>query len=283
MQSVRVFLALLVGVWLLAPVLAQPRRQPPPPYRILVSNDDGVRAPGLAALAQVLQAIGQVTIVAPAENQSGKGHSIVISEPIFRDDLTLPNGLKAIGLTATPVTTMSVALRNIVTPKPDLVVAGINRGLNMGFDGYLSGTVGVAREAAMHGIPAIASSIAEAGVPRDLVPAAEEVLGVARRVKQWGLPPYTFLNVSLSAMPPGGYKGYQVTTQAMAPTGVTSFGETKHPGSGRTIYWNVYKEGNTAPEGTDIWAVNNGYVSVTPMKATETDTSQLEAVRAWFK
>jgi 5'-nucleotidase len=283
MQRTRVLLAFLVGVVLLAPTVAQQRRPAPPPYRILVSNDDGVRAPGLAALAQVLQAIGEVTIVAPAENQSGKGHSIVTSEPIFRDDLTLPNGMKAIGLTATPVTTMSVALRNIVKPKPDLVVAGINRGLNMGFDGYLSGTVGVAREAAMHGIPAIASSLAEAGVPRDLVFAAEEVLGVARRVKQWGLPPNTFLNVSLPQMPAGGYKGYQVTTQALAPGGATSFGETKHPGSGRTIYWNVYKEGNTAPDGTDIWAVNNGYVAVTPLKATETDASQLDAIKGWFK
>jgi 5'-nucleotidase len=283
MQRARVLLALLLGVWLLAPTFAQQRRQPPPPYRILVSNDDGVRAPGLAALAQVLQAIGEVTIVAPAENQSGKGHSIVTSEPIFRDDITLPNGMKAIGLTATPVTTMSIALRNIVAPKPDLVVAGINRGLNLGFDGYLSGTVGVAREAAMQGVPAIASSIAEAGVPRDLVYAAEEVLGVARRVKQWGLPPYTFLNVSLSAMPQGGYKGYRVTTQALAPGGDTSFGETKHPGSGRTIYWNVYKEGNDAPEGTDIWAVNNGYVAVTPMKVGETEVTLGETLKGWFK
>src|SRR5918995_921720 len=273
MHSVRILLAVVLSACLLAPAGAQ---QPPPPYRILVSNDDGVRAPGLAALAQVLQAIGEVTIVAPAENQSGKGHSIVTSEPIFRDDITLPNGMKAIGLTATPVTSMSVALRNIVKPRPDLVVAGINRGLNMGFDGYLSGTVGVAREAAMQGIPAIASSIAEAGVPRDLIYAAEEVLGVARRVKQWGLPPYTFLNVSMSAMPSGGYKGYRVTTQAVAPGGNTSFGETKHPGSGRMIYWNVYKEGADAPEGTDIWAVNNGYVAVTPLKVGETDASQVE-------
>src|SRR5687768_10909370 len=108
MQRARVLLTLLLGACLLAPAVAQ-QRQPPPPYRILVSNDDGVRAPGLAALAQVLQAIGEVTIIAPAENQSGKGHSIITSEPIFRDDLTLPNGMKAIGLTATPVTTMSVA------------------------------------------------------------------------------------------------------------------------------------------------------------------------------
>ena len=113
--------------------------------------------PGLAAVAQILQAIGQVIIVAPAENQSGKGHSIVTSEPILREDLTLPNGLKAIGLTATPATTVNVAIRNIVMPLPDLVVSGINRGYNLGYTAYLSGTVGAAREAAMHGVPAIAA------------------------------------------------------------------------------------------------------------------------------
>lgn len=281
MLRARVLLALLLGVCAVLPSLAQNRQ--PPPYHILVSNDDGVRAPGLAALAQVLQAIGEVTIVAPVENQSGKGHSIITSEPIFREDLTLPNGLKAIGLTATPASTMNVAIQNIVAPKPDLVVTGINRGYNLGFSGYLSGTVGGAREAAMHGVPAIASSIAAVGVPRDLIYAAEEVLGVARRVKQWGLPPHTFLNVSIPAMPPGGYKGYQVVSQAMQRGGDERFAESRHPGSGRTVYWNVYKEGGTAPEGTDIWAVANGYVAVTPMKIGETDPSQIDAVKAWFK
>ena len=105
MPRVRLVLALILSSWLLVPVDAQQ----PPPYRILISNDDGVRAPGIAAVAQILQALGQVIIVAPAENQSGKGHSIVTSEPILREDLTLPNGLKAIGLTATPATTVNVA------------------------------------------------------------------------------------------------------------------------------------------------------------------------------
>src|SRR5215213_121582 len=121
MQRTSVLLFLLVAGVLLAPAAAQQTRQPPP-YRILVSNDDGVRAPGLAALAQILQAIGDVSIVAPAENFSGAGHSIsTSSDAIFRDDLTLPNGLKAIGLTATPASTMNVAIRNIIRPLPDLV------------------------------------------------------------------------------------------------------------------------------------------------------------------
>src|SRR5687767_3632439 len=144
MRSIRVFLALLVAVWLLAPLGAQLRTVPP--YRILVTNDDGVHAPGIAAIAQILLAIGDVTIVAPAQNQSGKGHSIVTSEPVFREDVTLPNGLRAIGLTATPASTVNIAIRNIVKPRPDLVVSGINRGYNLAYTAYLSGTVGAARE-----------------------------------------------------------------------------------------------------------------------------------------
>jgi 5'-nucleotidase len=278
----RVLLALVVGASLLSPAFAQQRREPQPPYRILVSNDDGVRSPGIAAVAQILQAIGEVSIVAPAENHSGAGHSIITSQPIFREDLTLPNGMKAIGLTATPASTMNVAIQNIARPRPDLVVTGINRGYNLGFSGYLSGTIGGAREAAMHGIPAIATSMAESAVPRDLVPAAEEVLGVARRVKQWGLPANTFLNVSIPAMPQGGYKGYMVTTQALQRGGDERFAESKHPSSGRVIYWNVYKEGGNAPEGTDIWAVANGYVAVTPMKLGENDPSQIDRLKGIF-
>jgi 5'-nucleotidase len=276
MHSVRIYLALVAAVCLLAPAGAQQ----PAPYRILISNDDGVRAPGIAALAQILQAIGNVVIVAPAVNQSGKGHSITIDEPIFRDDLTLPNGLKAIGLSATPASTMKVALQHIVTPKPDLVVSGINRGYNLGLAAYVSGTVGAAREAAIAGIPAIAAStVADVG---DYGFAAEEVLGVARRLKQYGLPPQTFLNVNIPAPPAGSYKGYQVTSQAMSAGGDERFAEMKHPG-GRTLYWNVYKEGGAAPQGTDMWAVANGYVSVTPMKVGELEPQLQEKLRAWFK
>ena len=282
MHKARLLLACALAVCLFAPARAQQFRQPPPPYRILVSNDDGVRAPGIAAVAQILQAIGQVTIIAPSQNQSGKGHSIVTSEPVFREDITLPNGLRAIGLTATPATTVNIAIRNIMAPRPDLVVSGINAGLNLGYSGYLSGTVGAAREAAMHGVPAIAASLAAAGVPRSIGAAAEEVLGVARRVKQYGLPPNTFLNVSIPALPEGGYKGYMITTQAMQRGGDETFAEMKHP-SGRTIYWNVYEEGGTAPEGTDIWAVSNGYVAVTPMKVGETDAAQMNALEEIFK
>ncbi len=167
-KSVVTVLTLFVALYQLPSAGSQQFRPQPPPYRILVSNDDGVNAPGIAAVAQILQAIGDVIIVAPAVNQSGAGHSIVTSQPIFREDVTLPNGLKAIGLTATPASTVNVAIRNIVRPRPDLVVSGINSVYNLGYSGYLSGTVGAAREAAIHGVPAIAASLAEAA-PRSEV------------------------------------------------------------------------------------------------------------------
>jgi 5'-nucleotidase len=263
---------------------AVPQQRPdPPPYRILVSNDDGVRAPGIAAVAQILQAIGDVHIVGPAENQSGKGHSIVTSEMVVREDLTLPNGMKAIGLTATPASTVNIAIRNILKPKPDLVVSGINRGYNLAYSVYLSGTAGAAREGAMHGIPAIAASLDARAAPRDFVAAAEEVLGVARRVKQYGLPANTFLNVNIPGVPPGGYRGYYVTTQERAKSGTESFAESKDS-SDRTIYRNVFEEpAGGGPEGSDSWAVGQGYVSVTPMRLSEEDPSQMDTWRAIFK
>ena len=281
MRCIRVFIAFLLAVCALAPIAAQ---QAPPPYRILVVNDDGIRAPGLAALAQILQAIGEVTVVAPGENQSGASQSLTTRQPIVREDLTLANGLRAIGLTATPATAVQVAIKNIMRPRPDLVVSGINTSYNLGTAAHLGGTVGAARQGAMEGVPSIAASMASAAVPRDILAAAEEVFGVARRLKQYGMPPRTFLNVNVPPMPQGGYKGYQVTRQAETRGGVETFAETKHPGTGATIYWSVYKEGDgVAPQGTDIWAIQNGFVSVTPLMVDDTDTRAVDAIRAWFR
>jgi 5'-nucleotidase len=284
MRSARVLVAFVLSIGVLAPVGAQ-QVQPPRPYRILISNDDGVRAAGISALAQTLQAIGDVIVIAPADNYSGAGHSIVTTAPVVREDLMLPNGLKAIGLNTTPASTMDIALHNIVAPLPDLVVTGINRGYNLGLSIYVSGTNAGAREAAMRGIPAIATSLAVSAAPQEFGMAAEEVLGVARRVKQHGLPRYSFLNVNIPRQPAGGYKGYRVTTAAMIKGGTESFVETKRPASDQTIYWDVYdgEKHGPSPEGTDIWAISNGYVSVTPLKVGETDPTQMDTVRGWFK
>lgn len=281
MPRIRVYFAAFIALAVVAPAAVASRQ--PASYRILVTNDDGVRAPGLAAVAQVLQALGDVTIVAPADNQTGASQSVVTRQPIFRSDVTLANGLRAIGLTATPATAVQVAIKNIVTARPDLVVSGINDAYNLGTSVYLGGTVGAARQAAMEGVPAIAASMAAAGVPRDIPAAAQQVLVVARTVKQHGLPAQTFLNVNIPPMPEGGYKGVEVTTHALQRGGVETFAEEKRPGTDATIYWSVYREGGAAPRGTDMWAVERGYVSVTPLKVDSTDARLLDALRSWFK
>jgi 5'-nucleotidase len=247
------------------------------PYRILVANDDGVRAPGLLAVAQALQALGEVTIVAPAENQSGKGHSITIAEPIFRDDVTLAGGVRATSLTATPVSTVKVALAKILPNRPDLVVSGINRGTNLGLAAYLSGTAGAAREAASQGIPAIAASLSMPAT--DYSAAADATLRIARYVKEHGLPPGVFLNVNIPAGTPQTLKGLMITAQSMSGGGIETFAEQKHP-SGRTMYWNVYQEGGTDVEGTDMWAVRQGYVAITPLRASEYDVQAAAKLKA---
>jgi len=270
--------AALFTLWALGHVDAQQAA----PYRILVTNDDGVRAPGLAALADALRALGEVIVVAPSEMQSGSSHAVVTIDPVFREDILLPSGLRAIGLRTTPATTMFIALRNIVAPRPDLVVSGINNGYNLGYSAYRSGTVAAAREGAMYGIPAIAASMAAAGVSDGWAGAAAQVLAIARRLKDAPLGPNTFLNVNVPVAPSGGYKGYQVTSQALMLGGTETFVEMRHP-SGRPVYWSVYREGATAPQGTDIWAVENGYVSVTPMRVGEYDPGLVDRTRALLK
>jgi 5'-nucleotidase len=278
--SSRVFLCTaIVAVCLVAATAAQQQR----PYRILISNDDGVRAPALPVLADALKSTGDVIIVAPSEDQSGISQALTGGPPIAREDLKLAGGLPAIGLTATPATTIQIAIKNIVMPRPDLVVTGINTAYNLGASAYLSGTVGGARQAVIEGVPAVATSMAAAAVAHDLSAAAQQVAGVVRQVRDHGLPPQTFLNVNIPPMPAGGYKGYQVTTQAAVRAGVETFAEGKRPGTNRTIYWSVYQEGASAPQGTDIWAVNNGFVSITPMHIGEYDEKLAGALREWFK
>jgi 5'/3'-nucleotidase len=278
-SSLTAFGTAVSAVCLLAVTAAQQQR----PYRILISNDDGVRAPALPVLAQALRPIGEVIIVAPVENQSGVSQALTAAPPIAREDLTLTGGLAAIGLTATPATTIQIAIKNILMPRPDLVVTGINTAYNLGASAYLSGTVGAARQAAIEGVPAVATSMATPAVARDLGPAAQQVARVVRQVREHGLPSQTFLNVNIPPMPTGGYKGYQVTSQAPVRAGVEKFVEDKRPGTNETVYWSVYTEGAAAPQGTDIWAVNNGYISVTPMHVGEYDEKLAATLRAWLK
>lgn len=249
------------------------------PFRILLTNDDGVRAPGLDVLARALSEVGELTIVAPAENQSGKGHSITIADPVYVDPTTLPSGLAALGATATPATCVKLGVLALMTVRPDVVVSGINRGLNTGRVAYVSGTVGAAREGALHGIPAIAASMDIAGGWSDYTAAARFTTEVVDLVRRTGLPRGVFLNVNV---PTGLPKGLRVTSQSME-TGHESWVEHKNP-RGRRYFWNDYAEPEADTDPTsDVSAVAQGYVAVTPLHATEFDPAMANRLKALLK
>ena len=232
-----------------------------------------MRAPGILAVAQALQSLGEVTIAAPAENQSGKGHSIVTSDPIFVDQVTLAGGLRGFSIVATPATCVKVGVRALMSSRPDLVVSGINRGYNLGMTTYVSGTVGAAREAALIGIPAIASSLSVDET--NYAAAADIVRQVAEMVRQRGLESGVLLNVNVPPGPQTALKGLRVTRQS-AQSGEERFEEQRSP-TGRRMFWSIWKEPTADVEGTDVFAIEHGFAAITPLRAGEFDPKTFEA------
>jgi 5'-nucleotidase len=268
-------LLVVAGLFALAPAVhTRAAASTPQAYRILVTNDDGVRAPGILAVAQALQKLGDVTIVAPATNQSGKGHSITIEDPIYVDTVSLTPEMQATAVGGTPATSVKVALGAILAQRPDLVVSGINRGWNLGAVAYVSGTVGAAREAALAGLPAIAASLAVEET--NYAPAADIVRQVVEMARKAGMERGVFLNVNIPAGPGSAIKGIQVTRQSML-TGVERFEEQRSP-RGRRYFWSVWNEPTGDAEGTDVWAIEHGYAAVTPLRATEFDAKTYETL-----
>ena len=246
------------------------------PYRILLTNDDGVRAPGIAAMAQALAALGEVTIIAPSENHSGTGHAITLSDPIFVERVEIA-GKQAMGLAATPATCVRLALGKLLEHRPDLVVSGVNRGSNFGLNAYISGTVAAAREAAMQGIPAIAASLDITGHP-NYGPSAAATARVVEIVKQGGLPKGVFLNVNAPAG--SEFKGLRLATQSNQ-MGTERFDEARTP-YGRRLFWSFFQQPTTAEPGSDVHAALDGYVAVTPLVASEFDDQAFESLRGRF-
>ena len=250
--------AALLAVLAVAAVDAQPRP------RILLSDDDGISAAGLVALYPELAKLGEVTVAAPAENQSGVGHGITYAEPIFVREIEplakaeAPQG-KWYRIVARPATCVRLALASLLAEKPDLVVSGINRGENTGYVVYMSGPLGAAREAAFDGIPAIAASQV-IGPDMDYRPGAAVVGRVAAEVLRRGMPRGTFLNVNI---PAGGIKGVKVVPHAL--TAGTNTYEKRVSPRGETYFWNVWKEPAAEGTATAAGAVRSGYVAVTPL------------------
>jgi 5'-nucleotidase len=239
---------------------------------ILVTNDDGYGVPGLSALEKALGALGNVTVVAPDREQSSASHALTLHRPL-RVRNHRPRHYSVDG---TPTDCVYLGIVNPLGEAPDLVVSGINRGLNVGDDVTYSGTVAAAFEAALLGVPAFAVSL-DADRGQDYAPAAALALELARLVLREGLPPDTILNVNV---PGSGPRGVRFTRQGKR-TYTKSVVERQDPRRG-TYYWIGGEPTlDTSHPDSDLAAVLEGYAAITPLKLDLTDTQTLERISRW--
>jgi 5'-nucleotidase len=228
------------------------------PLKILVSNDDGIEAPGILALAEALQPLGTVTVAAPRDPRSGVSHGVTSDRPIAVLE-GRRQGMTWFSIDALPATCVRLALERLLPERPDLVVSGINRGENLGTVTFYSATVAAAREAALLGFPAIAVNLA-AGKDMDYTVAAGILADIVRTLGRNGIGKGAFLNVNIPALPKESIRGVRITKQdTRAP--IDLFERSVTP-EGTTLYRPSWKHLEPAGEDTDIWAVRNGYVSV---------------------
>ncbi len=240
--------------------------------RILVTNDDGYRSDGLIALAGALQALGEVTVVAPMTEKSAIGHALTLRHPLRLETI----GDRVFGVDGTPTDCVNIAVSRIFKGLPDLVVSGINKGWNLGDDVTYSGTVAGALEGALLGVAAIAVSLKSTPADYDFSHAARAAAVFAEALLERPLPARTFLNINA---PAGQPKGYRVTVQAKR-NHVTSVA-TRHDPKGREYFWIEEGQNEWEPhDRSDYQAVRDGYVSVTPLHPDLTAHGALAAVEA---
>lgn len=250
--------------------------------RILVSNDDGVLAPGLGALAEALSVLGEVTVVAPESERSGFSNALSLDRPLR--PVRQPNGYWAVN--GTPADCVHLALNGLLDFEPDLVVSGINSGANLGDDTLYSGTVAAAMEARFLGKTSIAVSLAGPGArncgPEGYAGAAAMVV---RLIENWGslqLPNRTLLNVNVPEGPLDAIKGFRVTR--LGHRGRAQDVMTLEDPRGREVFWiGLAGEPADAGEGTDFRAIQEGYVSVTPLQSDLTRHDAMPDVARWLK
>jgi len=243
--------------------------------RILVANDDGIFSPGIKALAFALRELGEVNVVAPDVEQSGVGHSITFRRPLrFKHTASAGFGeIPAYRVDGTPAD--CVVLGAQLLGQPDLVVSGINIGVNMGLDLTHSGTVAAAIEGASIGVPSIAFSLDAGADELQFEEAARNAVPIARWVLEHGLPAKTLLNVNFPNHPPQGVRLTRLSTRRYEDSII----EREDP-DGRPYYWVAGKPGGELEPGTDFWAVSNGFVSVTPVSLDYTNHTLLKELES---
>lgn len=254
-----IFAAAALGIVLFTASCGAPARTTEPGgWRILITNDDGIEAPGLRALALALRQLGEVTVAAPAANQSGVSHGLTSGHPIPVRE-TRQDGIRWLAIGATPATCVRLAVERLLPARPDIVLSGINKGENLGTVTFYSATVAAAREAALLGLPAMAMNLA-ARHGLDYGPAAEATAGIIRALGPGGIAAGTFLNVNFPALARERWRGIRITRQDTRAS-IVGFSEAV-AADGTAVYAPGWA--HLEPEGpdTDIWALRNGYVSI---------------------
>jgi 5'-nucleotidase len=247
---------------------------------ILITNDDGIHADGLMAMKSALDRIGRVHVVAPDRPRSACGHSITLHKPLRADQVKLPDGSIAYSSNGTPSDCVSLALLGLVEGGVDLIVAGINRGPNLGWDLTYSGTVSAAMEGAIMGVQSFSISVTTYKAEVDYSVAAGFAVRLARVLHDYRLPPNTLLNVNVPALPASEIRGVQVTKQGKRR--YTGNLEKRSDPSGRAYYWLGGDQPNDElDEGTDVKAIADDYISVTPIHLDLTDYTALTEMLSW--
>ena len=249
---------------------------------ILVTNDDGVLAPGLAALAEAMSDLGDVSILAPDRNWSGAGHVKTLHRPLRVREMTLPNGMAALASDGAPSDCVALALLGRIARPIDLVVSGINPYGNLGHDVTYSGTVTAAMEAVIAGVPGFAFSLAadDTTTEWDYGPAAEIARRVVATAIDRGLTRELLLSVNVPCIPRESIRGIKVTRLGLRVYR-DRLDERTDP-RGRPYYWigGDYPTG-VPDDGTDFGALKDGYVSVTPLRLDLTNYAMSEQLAAW--
>lgn len=248
---------------------------------ILVTNDDGVNAPGIRHLGQLMAEIGEVYIVAPDKPQSGMGHAITINSTLNCEEIKInPKIKKEFQCTGTPVDCVKIAIDQILPKKPDLCVSGINHGSNSSINVIYSGTMSAAVEAGLNGIPAIGFSLCDYQYDADFHSSSDFILSIVRNVLKNTLPEGIILNVNIPKASKEDIKGIKICRQARA-NWIEKFDKRKDP-RGREYYWLTGEFKNLdSGEDTDEYAIDNNYLSIVPIQYDLTAHHCISLLNSW--
>jgi 5'-nucleotidase len=244
---------------------------------IVITNDDGIYADGLAHLFKAASRLGEAIIVAPASEQSAVGHAITLYDPIRVHEIKRGGAFYGYGVTGTPADAVKIAIHKLLPKPPDLVISGINDGANLGVNVLYSGTVSAATEAAILGVPGMAVSFVQKKNPR-FEWAVPHVVRIGEWILENGLPAGVAISVNTPALAPDEIKGYRLTRQSVRTMRET-FEQREDP-RGNVYYWLT---GEASPSDSahdiDVAAINEGYVSITPLHFDLTAHSQFSGIR----